>query len=139
MKIKAFIVCLLFLSLSAHADIVVKDAYVPQLPPSAKVHAVYLSITNTGEKTRTLVAVKAKGFMISHLHQTQITDGVSSMHSIHHLMIKPGETIAMEPGSLHIMLMKPSEAALLDGEVILDLAFKDGETITTIAALRAIN
>ena len=65
---------------------------------------VYLTITNSGNRTRTITGIHAVGFQMAHFHLTEVIDELTSMKSLHSLDVKPGQTLIFEPGGLHIML-----------------------------------
>jgi copper(I)-binding protein len=73
-------------------------------PKGAKVGAGYLTITNTGDTPDRLVGgtlIASAGFSI---HEMTEVNGVSKMRPIADgLEIKPGQTVALKPGSYHLM------------------------------------
>lgn len=74
----------------------------PGVAPSAIAH---LTVTNVGAEMDRLLAVEARGFDRASLHRTELVAGVARMRSQSEgVMIPPGETVAFEPGGLHIML-----------------------------------
>jgi len=126
-------------SFSVRAELRVDNAYLPALPPTAMTMAAYLTITNTGDSDRTITGISAELFSMAHLHKTVMEDGISKMGMMHKLIIKPGQTVSMEPGGLHIMLMRPKKGAVAKGEVPITLTFSDGETLSVVAEIRSIN
>ncbi|MBX2883940.1 MAG: copper chaperone PCu(A)C [Granulosicoccus sp.] len=129
-------ILLILFPFSALADLKVKNAYIPQLPPSSMVHAAYMTITNSGTATRTLIGVKSEAFSAAHIHHTRVKNGVATMNSMHQLDIKPGTSMEFKPGEMHIMLMKAGEKIVAGKEIPLVLEFKNGETVITFAKVR---
>ncbi len=123
----------------SYADIIVDNAYVPQVPPGSMAYAAYLSITNSGAEARTVVGISSPVFGMTHLHHTMMKDGVSSMKSMDKLVIEPGNTVTLQPGGMHIMLMKPAEDVMAAGMVPIKLEFKDGEIIEFNVSIRTLN
>ncbi|MDA9865232.1 copper chaperone PCu(A)C [bacterium] len=129
----------LFPSLVSAGDIAASDAYVPLAPKGAMAHAAYMKLTNSGTKTRSLIGLKAPAYAMVHLHQSNEQDGVATMTAMDQVDIKPGQTIVLEPGGLHVMLMKPSDPVGLGDTVDLTLEFANGETLGVAANVVRLN
>jgi copper(I)-binding protein len=111
------------------------DAIVPLAPKGVMVHAAYMSLTNTASQTRSLIGVQAPAYAMAHLHQSIEKDGIATMSAMHQLDIKPGQTVTLKPGGMHVMLMKPSAALELGEAVALELEFADGTTLPVSATV----
>ena len=124
---RALVLGLLMLPLPGLADgLKVENAIVPLAPPSAMVHAAYLSLMNDGNTARQVVGVTAGGYAMAHIHRSEIVDDVATMTSVDLVEVAPGQTVVFEHGGLHIMLMKPA-AQLSEGDTVrLTLKFTDG-------------
>ena len=124
----------------AAQDVIVRDAYIPVAPPGAMAHAAYMLLENPSEQTRSLIGASAPGYAMAHLHSSQSNDGVMTMTMVEQVDIAPGQSIALAPGGLHIMLMRPSaELAAEAGAgymVDVTLLFANGETQTVSAQMR---
>ncbi|MEO1306877.1 MAG: copper chaperone PCu(A)C [Pseudomonadota bacterium] len=123
------VIAALLLPATAFADgIRVEDPFVPLAPPTARVHAAYITLTNDGAAERQLVSISADGYAMAHLHLSEEKDGVATMSSVDLIALAPGQTVNFEPGGLHIMLMGPANP-LAEGETVsLTLEFANGET-----------
>lgn len=121
------------------ADVKIDNAYVPQLPPSVMNRSAYFTITNSGNRKRTITGVHADGFKMAHLHRTEVIDGITSMKSVQTLEVESGETLVLEPGGIHIMLMNPEEVLLSTGEVPITLTFANGDAFSFVALIQATN
>lgn len=139
MKRYIYLLCGLLFTLPARADVVVSDVYIPVMPPASDVFSAYMTITNSGDSERSLVAVESPLFGAVHLHQTVIANGTSSMNARHSLIIGAGETVTLEPGGMHIMLMMPNSVVQAGAVIPLMLSFEDGEQIQISAGFRALN
>ncbi|MEM7720277.1 MAG: copper chaperone PCu(A)C [Pseudomonadota bacterium] len=116
-------------------ELTVENPMVPLAPPGAMAHAAYFSITNAGEGPRQLIGVSAEGYMMAHIHRTEVKDDIVSMVSVDLLEISPGQTVAFEQGGLHIMLMRPM-GPLEEGKTVdLTLEFADGEKLPVSAKI----
>lgn len=75
-------------------------------PPAAKVGAGYLSIENTGTSPDRLVGGSSEAAGRLEIHETSLSDGIMRMREkTGGLPIAPGETVALKPGGLHLMLV----------------------------------
>lgn len=80
--------------------------------------AGYLSIRNDGDSDARLIAVEADRAGRAELHRTVVEDGVARMRPVTEgIAIPSGETVALEPGGLHIMFRDVAEP-FVDGEHI---------------------
>ena len=131
---------LTLMSLASHAsDILIDGVYIPQMPPGTKVHAAYMQISNQSDQQRQVVAVSAEGFSMAHIHQTVIDKDSASMLMIDELVIPAGETLVMEPGGMHLMLMSADSQTLPVGKIAIKFEFKNGEVVETVARIREYN
>jgi copper(I)-binding protein len=93
------------------ADIVKGDLKISQpwaraTPGGVKVAAGYVTITNTGKTADKLTGGSATFSGTLELHDMTMTDGVMRMRQIEGgIELKPGATIALKPGGMHLMLM----------------------------------
>ena len=128
MKFSPVLFAAILIPLPAFAqDLIVSDAWVPTAPPTAMVHAAYMTLHNGGTAPRILTGISAVGYAISHLHGSNETDGITTMTMLHNIEIPSGGTLHMQPGKLHVMLMAP-EAPMTEGEAIeLTLSFANGK------------
>ena len=66
--------------------------------------AVYMRITNRGERDITLVSAASSAAAGVEFHRTVIEDDIARMEALDGLVIPAGETIDLRPGGAHIML-----------------------------------
>jgi len=103
-------------------------AWVREAPPNASAMAGYVTITNNSDKDRTLVFAKSKQFNAVEIHRTIVEDGVAKMRRQEDLPIPAGESLVLEPGSYHLMLMTPKSAYKADDEVTVTVCLRlDGD------------
>ncbi|MEM7561972.1 MAG: copper chaperone PCu(A)C [Pseudomonadota bacterium] len=117
---------LLAMPMASYADLEVSNSWIKNLPPAMPMRAGYLSLYNPNDSTVTLVGATSERFGKIELHQSVAKDGVMSMEHVHHLMIKPGKTVKLEPGGYHLMLMKPKEPTEPGETIQVKLKFADG-------------
>jgi copper(I)-binding protein len=98
-------------------DLVIDHPAAKATPTTAMTAAGYVTITNTGDATDTLIAVEAD-FDRVEIHDTKVENDIASMFRIEGAVIAPGDTLTFAPGGKHIMFMG------LGGD-----PFEEGETV----------
>ena len=81
------------------------------------VSAAYLRITNPGDQPISLTAATTSAADVVEIHETQMEGDVMRMRPVEGIVVAPGETVALQPGGLHIMLLDLT-APLAPGEAI---------------------
>lgn len=99
-----------------------EGAWSPEAPPTAPVMAGYVEITNNGDKDVAITAARCDDFNKVEIHDMVERDGMMRMIQQERLTIPAGETVKLEKGGLHLMLMKPRRA-IKRGET-LDITFE---------------
>lgn len=123
-----FAAFMLLPSLAAAEGITVEKPMVPLAPPGAMAHAAFMTLTNTGDTARQLIGVTAEGYKMAHIHLSAEANGVATMSAVDVIEIAPDQTVALEHGGLHIMLMHPLGPVREGDRVALTLEFANGET-----------
>ena len=75
--------------------------------PGTTTAVAYLDIRNTSGSTVTITQVTSPQFGSISIHETTIADGVATMRPVKSLMIADGDTLRLQPGGLHLMLLRP--------------------------------
>ena len=87
-------------------DLQIIHANIPAPIGTAQVAAGYMGISNEGDHPDTLIGVEVGFAAKAMLHTTEFSaDGVASMKHVEALEIPADDTIVLEPGGYHIMLM----------------------------------
>ncbi len=120
-------------------DIAVEQAWSRATPGGAKVAGGYLRIVNRGRQADRLVGgslVAAGGFEV---HESTNVDGVARMRPLERgLEIRPGETVELKPGGLHLMFLDLKEP-LREGQAVRGtLVFERAGTIEVTYQVRGI-
>ena len=112
-------------------DIVVEDAWARASIGTNRPGVAYMTLRNTGTDPVTLVGLETPLAMMPDIHETTTdSNGVSSMGPVGEINISPGESVSLEPGGMHAMLMR-LQAKMIEGETFqLTLNFADGGTLT---------
>ncbi len=74
-------------------------------PGGAKVAAGYVTVTNKGAAPDRLISATADISDKADIHEAGMKDGVMSMKRVDGIAIPAGGTLALKPGSWHIMFM----------------------------------
>jgi hypothetical protein len=116
-------------------DIAITDVWVRAMESGNS--AAYMTVQNNTDNDITLTAATTDVARMVQVHQTVIEDDVARMQEVTDgLTIPAGESVNLEPGGYHIMLMNLEEA-LVDGEeTTLNLIFSNDETRTITAPIR---
>ncbi len=112
-------------------DIAIEDAWARASIGVSRPGAAYMTVRNTGTDPVTLVGLETPLAMMPQIHETK-TDatGMSSMAPAGDIVIAPGESVFLEPGGLHAMLMR-LQSKMVEGESFsLTLVFAGEETVT---------
>lgn len=123
-----FLYFLLLFSDLAIGDIVIKNAWVRAAPSGSKIMAAYMIIGNQTSETITSSKIIANGFEKTEIHTSYVVDEISKMKKLNNLSIKGSESLVMEPGGLHLMLINPDEVPKRNSNVEILMFFKNAST-----------
>src|SRR5438128_9590046 len=99
-------------------------------PKGADVAGAYMTLSNKGTAPDRLIGGSSPVAGRFELHHMTVDDGVMKMRPVDGgLQLKPGETIELEPGSFHIMLMGLKQPLEKGQKVKGTLAFEKAGTI----------
>ena len=108
------------------------DAWVREAPPNASMLAGYVTITNNSDQERILKSAKSKQFKMVEIHKTIVEDGVAKMRRQDDLPIPAGASLVLEPGSYHLMLMRPNSPLKANDEVTVTVSLQSGDDVKEI-------
>ncbi len=123
---------------TAHADenIKVSDAWVTAAPPNARVIAGYMTIENRSDTAVTLTGVTAVQFKRVEIHKTEMHGDIMKMVPQEEVNIPANGSVSLQPGSYHLMLIRPESVPKKGDEVYLKLFFDNGTVMNINAAVR---
>jgi copper(I)-binding protein len=99
----------------------------------------YLAIVNKGAAPDRLVSATADVAEKVELHETGMDNGVMTMRGLPDgVEIKPGETVTLKPGGLHLMLMGLKQPLAQGREVRLTLNFAKAGTVAATLPVGAL-
>ena len=103
------------MSVTAHAQVAIKDAWVRATVGPQKVTGAFMQITATQDAK--LVAVQSGSAKKVELHTMEMDKDVMRMREIESLDLPAGKAVELKPGSYHIMLID------------LNKSVKEGDTV----------
>ncbi|MFW5927064.1 MAG: copper chaperone PCu(A)C [Wenzhouxiangella sp.] len=92
------------------------NAWSPEAPPG-RMMAGFVEIHNPSDRAVVLVDGKSPQFGRVEIHTMKMDDGVMRMRRLDELAVEPGESVQLESGGLHLMLIEPA-APLSSGDRI---------------------
>ena len=112
-RISASLCVLLALGLAACGDeqqapLVASDVSVTG--PMPRMKAGYMTLANNSDEAIVISRVSSPQFGRAEIHETVIEDEVSRMRPVEELTIAAGESVSLEPGGKHLMLMQPVDS-----------------------------
>jgi hypothetical protein len=134
MKKSVVMLCLL-LSITDNAlgNIIIENSWVRAAAPGTKVMAAYMTIVNNSVKPIEMDIEKiiSKGFKKTEVHKSSLND-MMTMEKIDTLIIKPNESLVLEPGGLHFMLINPEKVPEKNTAVEMLIFFTQGKETEVI-------
>ncbi|MBU0499811.1 MAG: copper chaperone PCu(A)C [Gammaproteobacteria bacterium] len=145
---RAFIATLLSLSLSlslsgplvaAGSDNVsAKDPYVRAVPPGMANSAAFMQLNNGDKGDHALVAAESPVAQTVELHTHVQEGGMMMMRKIEKIDLPAGQTVALQPGGLHVMLIGLVKELKPGDQVELTLVYEDGSKSRVSAPVKMI-
>ena len=99
------------------APLVIEEAWVRALPPTQKTTAAYLTLTTRGRAPSDIVGASTGIAAQVEIHTTREVEGYMRMERLDGLSLGPGESLRLEPGGTHLMLLG-LERMPLPGETV---------------------
>ena len=128
MKKSVVMFCLLLsITDNALANIIIKNSWVRAAAPGTKVMAAYMTIENNSVQPieMDIKNIISKGFKKTEIHKSSL-NGMMTMEKIDSIIIKPNESLVLEPGGLHFMLIDPEAVPEQNTAVEMLIFFKQG-------------
>ena len=145
MKRQAFLAAALLLASGALAEpykvgaIEVDTPWTRATPKGATIAGGYMTVKNTGTEPDRLVGGSAENAAELQLHEMKMEQGVMKMRELKGgLEIKPGETVELKPGGLHVMFVGLKQPLRQGDRLKASLKFERAGAITVDYAVEAI-
>jgi periplasmic copper chaperone A len=104
--------------------------------PAGTNTAAYMTIRNRSEESDRLVSASSPAAGAVELHQTVEEDGMTRMRRVDGIDIQADDTVRLEPGGLHVMLIDVSRRSVRGDSVELRLRFERAGEIEIRAEVR---
>ncbi|MEE9572137.1 MAG: copper chaperone PCu(A)C [Candidatus Neomarinimicrobiota bacterium] len=113
-------------------DIVIKYQWIR--PSAEKMGtALYFTLENNGSEADTLYAVETDIAKMVQIHETYSNGDVTGMREFGKIIIKPESSVKLEPGGMHIMVMRLKRDINKGDEIEFILHFRKAGEISIIA------
>lgn len=120
---------LFFWATPLFADVEMSDAWARATPPGMPMGAIYGVLTNTGDDQLEVTAISTPVARGAEIHQSIEIDGLMRMREVTPFFVPARETVVLQPGGKHIMLMGVQDA-LREGESFpLQLRLSNGDIL----------
>jgi copper(I)-binding protein len=118
-------------------SITVTDAWARPSMGMDRAGAAYMVIENTGEEGDVLLGAASPAAATVEVHETVAGgDGTMSMQPIGSLDIAPGDTVSLEPGGYHIMLIELTDELVVGDTIEITLTFETAGEVKVSAEVR---
>lgn len=94
----------------ACGELTTADAWIRLAPPGAAVMAGYITLSNASEQSVLVQGASSADFEKVELHSMSMDGGVMQMRKLELIEVKVGQTMPLEPGGNHLMLIGPKRS-----------------------------
>jgi hypothetical protein len=117
--------------LAGGEDVVIEDAWSRASIGTSRPGVAYMTLRNTGAEPVAVTGLSTDLAMMPMIHATTTdAQGVTRMSHMQEVVVDAGETVALAPGGLHVMLMD-LQRPMVEGEnYTLSVIFADGTEAT---------
>ncbi len=128
---------LISLSLSSWAAprLEIHDPWTPEAPPG-RMMAGFMTLHNPGTEPVVITKAESERFGRVEIHTMTMVDGVMRMRRLEQLDVAPGETVRLESGGIHLMLMQPLGPLVQGDTIAITLVTNTGERLELISTVR---
>lgn len=117
------------------AGVTVSDAWARATVTGQKATGAFMTLTAT--EARTLVGVSSPAAGVAEIHEMKVDKDVMKMAALPNgLALPAGQTVALKPGSYHVMLMDLKAPLVKDSTVPLTLTFQDAKGVKSKLELK---
>lgn len=123
-------------SVAQAGELTAVDPWIAEAPPGAMALGGYLQLKNNDSKVRSLVAASSADANMVEIHKTLLQDGVASMEEQESVEIPAGESVTLEPGGMHLMIMGPKKQLKTGDSMTITLEMADGSQQDILLTVR---
>ncbi|HMT93274.1 copper chaperone PCu(A)C [uncultured Thiothrix sp.] len=114
-------------------------AYVRAVPPGQTLSAAFMQLQNNDSQAHALVKAESSVATVVELHNHVNEGGVMKMRKVEKIDLPAGKTVALKPGSFHIMLIGLKQPLKVGETVDLSLSFEDGTSLKVSAPVQEVS
>lgn len=122
----------------AGGAVTVNDPYVRAVPPGQPNSAAFMGLVNGTGAPRALVSGHSDAAEVVELHTHTMEDGMMKMRRVERISLPAGETVTLEPGGLHVMLIGLKHGLNPGDRIDLTLDLDDGGVLRVQAPVREV-
>jgi len=125
----------------AHADATLEviNPWIREAPPTAAVHAAYMTLVNHGSRAVLIDSVTSPDFASAEVHRSWVEEGIAHMQPVNQIEVPASGTLVLEPGGYHLMLFDTQRPLQAGDSVTLLLHRADGTCISVTAPVMRSN
>jgi copper(I)-binding protein len=120
-------------------ELTITNAWSRTTPPGVTVGVVYFSLRNGTGRSDRLLKLSTPAATKVEVHRTEVLDGIARMREVAVLHVEAGQTLAFEPGGMHIMLIGLRKPLVAGSAYDLDLLFEVAGPHKVKVAVRSPN
>jgi len=130
---------LIGVSLTTHAaeQLLVMNAWIPEMPPVSRVMAGFGRFINQSDKAIEIVSMTSPNFARIEMHLSKEVDGMARMIPQKSLVVQANASIELKHGSYHLMLFNPVKRLLTGDSATINMKLSNGRTQTFKAEVRS--
>ena len=98
---------------------------------------IYLEIANRGAAEDRLIAVSTPLASRVELHRSTMEDGIHRMEKVESIAVPAGETVALAPGGLHVMLVGLKFMLMAEETIPVTFTFEHAGNITATVTVES--
>ncbi|MBP2311844.1 copper chaperone PCu(A)C [Azospirillum soli] len=114
----------------ADGTVAVTEPWARAGTPAARSGAAFMTIKNGGTEADRLVGAETPVAEKAELHTHLMDNGVMKMREVDAIELPPGESVALRPGGLHVMLMGLKQPLTQGGRFPVTLTFAKAGAVT---------
>jgi copper(I)-binding protein len=131
-----FLLALIAACGKAHAPLVADNVEITRPMPGRHMSAGYLVLANNTDEPIHITSVASPQFDAVEIHETTLEDGVARMRRLDELVVPAQQSVRLERGGKHLMLMRARDLGdsvslqlLSDGTPVLALEYSFPEDV----------
>lgn len=115
----------------------VRDGWIRLMPGGMPMQAGFGRIENRCPMPAAIVSASSPAYASVELHESRRVDGVNRMRKVPQLRLAPNGAAVLQPGGLHLMLMRPHAPLRAGSRVVVEFGLQDGRRVLGEFQVRA--